>query len=353
MLQTEERRINKQKRRKMDVTMIERHQSAKVSSTIAIRPYTESNQGNMGLEKYEMVVFEGVVHEEQLACLEYNGIKRYLTGLNEFAPEIKQLPDDEREAAIKQIRITVAQLEKELSSNVIDPNDSEFWNKVKLLRPDNDQFWGSIVMRFGNDPVHLDPTVDPYDLIKLKAIEAGGFSLVAKSLEHARKKGSYKFFLDRYEDTISIKTEVKKLRNKALAELQKLFEKNANKLYLVCKIVDPNSTQYKKKTPLDVLYDNMDKYINGETVEKDKKRTASFFLDAVSQDMENLKLRAMVKDAHFYKIISTRGDGFIYHMSSNTMLGKNAADVVEHLKNPLNEDILADITRSVENYWNS
>jgi hypothetical protein len=337
----------------MDVTVIERHQSAKVASTIAIRPYTEYSQGNMGLEKYEMVVFEGVVHEEQLACLEYNGIKRYLTGLNEFAPEVKQLPDDEREAAIKQIRITVAQLEKELASNVIDPADAEFWNKVKLLRPDNDQFWGSIVMRFGNDPVHLDPAVDPYDLIKLKAIEAGGFSLVAKSLEHARKKGNYKFFLDRYEDTVSIKTEVKKLRNKALSELQKLFEKNANKLFLVCKIVDPNSTQYKKKTPLDVLYDNMDKYINGETVEKDKKRTASYFLDAVSQDMENLKLRALVKDAHFYKIIATRGDGFIYHMSSNTMLGKNAADVVEHLKNPLNEDILADITRSVENYWNS
>jgi hypothetical protein len=337
----------------MDVTMIERHQTAKVASSISIKPYTEQSQANMGLEKYEMVVFEGVVHEEQLACLEYNGIKRYVTGLNEFAPEIKQLPDDEREAAVKQIRILVAQIEKELVANVIEPTDPDFWNKVKLLRPDNDDFWGKIVMRFGNEPVFLDPTVDVYDLIKLKAIEAGGFSLVAKSLDHARRAGNFKFYLDRFEDTVSVKTEVKKIRNKALAELQKLYDKNVNKLFLVCKVVDGNSTQYKKKTPNDVLYDNMDKYINGETVDKDKKRTASTFLEVASQDMENLKLRALVKDAHFYKIIANRGDGFIYHMNSNTMLGKNASDVVEHLKNPLNEDILADITKTVEQYWNS
>jgi hypothetical protein len=337
----------------MEVSIIEKHQAFKKSSTLAVRPYVDNATANMGLEKYQMVVFEGVVHEEQLACLEYNGIKRYVTGLNEFAPEVKMLSEDDREAVVKQIRITVSQLEKELASNVVDPDDKEFWNKVRLLRPDNDEFWGKIVMRFGNEPIFLDPSKDPYDLIKLKAIEAGGFSTVCKSLEEARVQPvPPKFYLDKFEETASIRTEVKKLRNKALAELQKFFDKNSNKLFYVCKVIDANSTQYKKSTPLDILYDNMDKYINGETVDKDKRKTAQRFLEIAALDMETLKLRSLVKDANFYKIIATRGDGFIYHMKSTSMMGKNSSDVVEFLKNPLNEEVLSDITKNVETFWN-
>lgn len=334
-------------------TMIEKHQSLKMNSSISIRPYV-SNQPNMGLERNQMVVFEGVFHEEPLICLENNGVKRFVTGLNEFAPEVKMLSEEEREAKIKQIRMTVAQLEKELASNVIDPNDKEFWSKVKILRPDNEQFWNKIVLRCGNDPIWLEPSKDPHDLIKLHAIEAGGFSMIAKSLEDARSRSgnNVKFYLDRFEETVSVKTEVKKLRNKATAELQKLFEKNTNKLFLISKLIDPNSTQYKKNTPVDVMYDNMDKYINGELIDKDKKKTAQRFLDTCGLDMETLKLKAFVKDAHQYKIIATRGDGFIYHMKSNSMLGKNQADVVEYLKNPLNEEILMDVSKSVEKLWN-
>jgi len=118
--------------------MIDKHQSLKRSSTLTIRPFVDNTTDNMGLEKYQMVLFEGIFHEEQVICLENNGIKRYITGLNEFAPEIKNLPQEEKEAAIKDIRNTVAQLEKELIANVLDVNDEQFWNKVKLLRPDKD-----------------------------------------------------------------------------------------------------------------------------------------------------------------------------------------------------------------------
>jgi hypothetical protein len=337
------------------ITMIDKHQTLKRNAKITIRPYVDGMTANMGLERYDMVLFEGVFHEEQICCLENNGIRRYVTGLNEFAPEIKLIEDeDERNAAIKQIRLNVAQLERELVSNVIDVEAKDFWNQVKLLRPDNDEFWGKITMRFGNAPVFLEPNSDPYDFIKLLAIEAGGFSLVSKSLEEARSAPvAPKFFLDRFEETASIRTEVKKMRNKALAELQKLFDKNVNKLFYTCKVVDGNSTQYKKSTPLDVQYDNMDQYINGETVDKDKRKTATRFLEVAALDMETLKLRAIIKDANFYKLLATRGDGLIYHMKSSTMLGKTPADVLAHLKNPLNEEILGDLTASVETYWNS
>ena len=246
------------------VTIVERYPQNKRSS-IAVRPYFDANVDNMGLQKYGLSLFDGAVHEEQLACLEINGIKRYLTGLNEFAPEIKDLPLDEQEAKVKEIRKVVSHLEKVLAANVVDPDDAEFWNKITLVSPKNSTLWDKIAIRVGNEPLFLEPDKDPYDLIKLYAIEAGGFSMVARSLDEARKMPvPPKFFLDKLEETVSTNTEAKKLRNKALSELQKLFDKNQNKLFYVAKLLDPNSTQYKKSTPNDVTYDNMDRYINGE-----------------------------------------------------------------------------------------
>jgi len=335
-----------------NVVMVEKYPQNKKSS-IAIRPFFDPIVDNMGLQKYGLSLFDGAFHEETIACLEINGIKRYLTGLNEFAPDVKLLPLEEQEAKIKQIRAVVAQLEKELAANVIDPTDEQFWNKVKLHKPDNTEFWDRIKIRCSNDPVHLDPEKDPYDLIRLYAIEAGGFSIVAKSLEQARKMPTPpKFYLDRVEDSASLNTEVKKLRNKALAELQKLFDKNTNKLFYIAKVLDPNSAQYKRSTPTDIIYDNMDKYINGDLMEKNKRNTAKNFLDTATLDMETLKIRAIAKEAHFYKFIAAKADGFIYHMRTTTMMGRNISDVVEYLKNPLNEEVLIDLTKNVEVYWN-
>ena len=334
------------------VTMVEKYPQNKRSS-IAIRPYFDSSVENMGLQKYGLSLFDGAFHEESIACLEINGIKRYLTGLNEFAPEIKSLPLEDQEAKIKQIRLIAAQLEKELAGNIVDPDDKEFWNKVKLVRHDNTEFWDKIKIRCGNEPLFLDPEKDPYDLIRLYAIEAGGFSIVAKSLEDARRMPTPpKFYLDRLEETASTNTEVKKLRNKALSELQKLFDKNQNKLFYVAKLLDPNSAQYKKSTPNDIIYDNMDKFINGDLVDKDKRRTGQKFLDAVNMDMESLKIRAIVKDAAYYKMIASKSDGFIHHIEKGIMLGRTTSDVAEYLKNPLNEEVLMDLTKKVEQYWN-
>jgi len=327
----------------------------KEKGAITIKPYFNDRVENMGLEKYGLALYDGVFHEEQLACLENNGIKRYLTGLNEFAPDVKNIKDPEtREARIKEIRIAVADLEKELAANVIEVDDPQFWNKVKLLKPDNDEFWSKITIRCGNEPLFLDPKNDPYDRIKLYAIEAGGFSIVAKSYEDAKSRSkSSKFFLDKFEETVSSKTELKKLRNKALSELQKLYEKNISKLMYVAKIVDIASAQYKKSTPHDVIYDIMDKYITGEGSERSAQRAAQTFLDTCNLDMETLKLKAIVKDALYYKLFMTRTDGFIYYKEKQAMLGRNQAEIVEFLKNPLQEEILVDITKKIEKYWNN
>ena len=337
----------------MSISIVSMPNTAK-SGTISIRPFFDPTVPNLGLEKYEMAMFDGIFHEEQLALIERNGIKRYMTGLNEFAPEVKLLQDkDKKEAKIREIRETVSQLERELAANIVDPDDSDFWNKVKLLKPDNDEFWGRMSIRCGNEPVYLDPAKDPYDLVKIFAIEAGGFSMIARSYEDARSRPvSPKFYLDKYVDTIATKTEITKIKNKALAELQKLFDKNTNKLLYVAKVVDGNSVQYKKSTPNDIVYDNMDRYINGKGVESSVKRAAQSFLDTSDMDMETLKIKSIIKDSSFYKFISVKPDGFIYHTESSSMMGRNVADCLEFLKNPLNEAILVDLTKKVEKYWN-
>jgi hypothetical protein len=334
-------------------TMVETNKANNKKTSIAVRPFFDNSATNMGLENYGMSLYDGVKHHEQLACLENNGVIRYITGLNEFAPEIKLLPTEVREARIREIRLAIIELEKDLAANVIDIDDKEFWSKVQLLRPDNKSFWNKITIACGNDPLFLD-LKDPYDRIKLMAIEAGGFSIVAKSFDDARSRAvAPKFYLDKEEETVMIRTEYKKMRNKALAELQKLFDKNSTKLFYIAKVVDINSTQYRKSTPNDVIYENMDMYINGEGGESNKERAAKSFIEATNLDMETLKIKSIVRDSVFFKYIINKPDGYIYHAKSNALLGRNVSDVVEYMKNPLNEDILKDLNMAVEKLWNS
>ncbi len=334
-------------------TMVETGKGSIKKTSIAIRPFFDNSASNMGLEEYGISLFDGVTHNEQLACLENNGVVRYITGLNEFAPEIRLLMPDDRDARVKEIRTAIVELEKELAANVIELDDPQFWNKVKLLKPDNAEFWNRISISCGNSPSFLDPK-DPYDRIKLYAIEAGGFSIVSKSFDDARSKATPpKFYLDKEEETVMYRTEYKKLRNKALSELQKLFDKNSTKLFYIAKVVDINSTQYKRSTPNDVIYENMDNYINGLGAETNKERAAKSFMETVGLDMETLKIKSIVRDSVFFKYIINKADGYIYHGKSNSLLGRNVSDVVEFMKNPLNEDLLKDLNISCEKYWNS
>ena len=337
----------------MEASRIDKYQDFKKDSLICIKPYVNDKIQNMGLEKYGMALFDGVYHKEPIICLEQNGVKRYITGLNEFAPDVKNLPDEEREAKVKEIRTIVAQIDRELFSNILDIKDEKFWDKVQGPHPTNYAFWEKMDIQCSNDPLYLDPKNDIYDLIRLKVIEAGGFSMVAGSLDDARKRPkSVKFYLDKYEETAIVKTEIKKLRNRAGAELQKLYDGNREKLMLICKVIDPNSVQYKKSTPLDVMYENMDLYIDGQTVDSDKKKTAQNFINIADLDMETLKLKALIKDGTYYRLIATKGDGHIYDMASNALLGRNPSDVVEFLRNPLNDDVLKSLIQRIEKYWN-
>ena len=331
-----------------DFTMIEKYQQDK-NQNIAIRPYVTNNE-NMGLENYGLSLYDNVFHEEQLTCLDVNGVRRYITGLNEFAPEVKHLEPSKRSAKIKQIRTAISELEKELAQNVVSVDDPEFWNKVKLLKPNNDEFWSKISIRVGNDPLFLDPKKDPYDLIKIFAIEAGGFSIVAKDLETAKIKGSgCKFYLDNLKETVATRTSSSKIRNKALASLQDLYDTNPTKLRYVAKVIDVNQG-YKNSTPNDVIYEDMDAYIHGDGIERNKATAAKIFLETSKTSMEELKLAAIVADARYYKILMDKSDGFIY-TDKGERLGRTMEDALQFLASPLNDEVLMYVLEKVERQW--
>ena len=56
--------------------------------------------------------------------------------------------------------------------------------------------------------------------------------------------------------------------------------------------------------------------------------------------MKNLKLRALVKDAMFYRFIMVKSNGWIEPLDNSIRLGKVPSEVVEYLKNPENDEVL-------------
>lgn len=336
-------------KKKGDVTDI-----FKGMGNITVRPFVDANNENMGLENYGYVVYPGTSQVEQLAAIEKNGVVRFVTGLDEFAAEIQLLPAEQKNAVVLNIRRVVAQLEMQLATNVIDVDDKDFWAKVQLLKPDNHTFWEKLTVKCTNEPLYLQPKKEPMDLLTLMAIEAGGFDLIAKSYEDAQARPKPpKWYLDKEINTVATRTEYKKLRNKAIHILEELFGSNHKKLQYMAKSLDGNSTQYKNSTPHDIVYDNLDEYIQGNGVEGNKSRAATNFIAASELTMETLKLKAIVKDASFYKFIVSKPDGMLYHAKKHAVLGRNVSDVVAFLRNPLNEDILSDLLREVEQYWNN
>jgi hypothetical protein len=322
---------------------------------IYIRPYVNSNVDNMGMQKYDYVVFPGTHHRPTVAAIMDQGVTHYITGLNEFAPDVKAIKDPkEKEAKILEIRSIVAMLEMEKNFNRIEVSDPEFWKKVQTYRPDNQAIWAdqNLTRELANDAIPLNPVDNTNDLLFMRIIEAGGIPEIAKSLEDAQASTrGVKWYLDKQINTAAVNTSVGKIKNKALSHLNTLSDEDPNKLFYIVKLLDPHSTQYTRRTLPDVIYDTVDKYINGLSVQANIKKASQIFLDYADMSMEDLKIKAIVKDSFFFKFIIIKADQNIYSVNSGVLLGKNLQDVFVSLKNPLNQDELLYLMDEVEKLW--
>ncbi len=323
------------------------------AGTITIKPNVRPNVPNMGLENYGMVVFPGTNQMEPMACIEQNGKLRYLNGLDETAPEVKGIKDEEkRNAKIKEIRTIVKMLEFEKHYNELDIEDPQFWSKVQTYKPNNQEFWSTITLTCDNGTIHLDPANKTEDLLKVLAIEAGGFPCVAKSREDCESGiKARKWYLDRQIDSATNKASTSKIKNKALAVLTQISEEKPRKLFYIIKLISPNSMQIKNNTLPDVIYDMLDQHINGMANETNIKAASQQFMDYTKLDMKELKIRSMIKDATFYKFIILKGDGLLYMSPENVMVGRNPSEIYEFMINPANEDMLSVLKEKVEKIW--
>lgn len=327
-------------------------------TSLKISPYISSEE-RMGLEEYGELLMPGAKQREQMTCHESaTGVKRYITGLNELDPVVLRLPEKERLAKVQQIRLDIIYLEKILAANAIDEKlakpsvpTSDFMSKVQLVRPDNQKLWDEIMITLTNGDLFLDIDNNPYDFIKLRSIEAGGFDLISPSYSEAKKQGKAKWFLDRHEKTTSDKVVLSKIKNSAIAILEELYKNDSEKLRFVLKFLLVDCVDYKPSTPIDSLYEDSDGYINGRGEERSIKKAATNFIEASEKKIEDLKLVSIIKDANKYNFLVTKGDGKIYHTKTNSMLGANIEECIQYLKNPLNSLILEEVQSAVEAEW--
>ena len=97
----------------------------------------------------------------------------------------------------------------------------------------------------------------------------------------------------------------------------------------------------------------MDDYINGQGAERRTKEAAESFIKAANTSMEDLKIRAVIKDAITYNLMTTKADGNIYDKYSGSKLGARPVEVLEYLKNPKNDDTLQRYLDEVEELWDN
>jgi len=368
-------------------------------STVSIKPYLRADILNHGLEKAGLVIADNCEQGQWLRCLDNgNGVKTYITGLNEDVPAIQDIEDNEkREAKILDIRKTVVMLERNIAGNY---NISEadiysvsgkkkvripgsrnweevdgqafnplFWTKVtkfKSVIPDEYEtdgktrkqtFWDTVQLVCNNTPKILD-TNNAYDVMLIHAIEAGGFgNLLAPSLEAANEfpgNTPYKWYLDRLEHTAAIEVELDKLRNEAGSILQDLSKNKPEQLFYIVKNLSQYSLGYIKRTPTDIIYADINKHLNGLGAQSNKRLAIEEFLelcDAKKYPAGTLRVRAIAKDAVAMNIVAPKGDNVIYHIKKGNPMGKNFEDVVMYLNNPANSDVLLDVTEHVQKFW--
>jgi len=308
---------------------------------IQVKPYIPSGYRFLGLERYNMVLYDNCKQKEFLSYVEANGIKRYITGLDEFAPSVTSIQNDTlRQEKIKEIREAVAELEMKLIYNKIDPNDKDFWSKVKLLHATNSSYWSKIFIELTNNGFELDIKNNPNHKILYYCIKAGGFNTISPSYKSASSNpNKYYFYLDTPEEMDVLDTTEKKLKNKAIAILSSLEENSKHKkLLYLAKILLDNNTEYTLENSIYDLYVLLDEYISkyGNVIDN-----ASLFIKYANLPENELAIYALLNDIKSMKKLYYKDiDGQYYCSYTNSFLGRTMEDCVSYLLMPNNRILM-------------
>jgi hypothetical protein len=284
--------------------------------------------------------------------VERGDLVMYINGLNEFADDVQKMPEgEEKQAKIEDIRKTVQELEYKFGNHQVSSyDDPNFWSTVKYMDPFNASMWEKRTLSVSNIGEVLNPK-DKDDLITIKAIEGGGYSLVAPSYEEARKSsGKYRFYLDKEEITAEYTVSSTSKFFKCGTILNQLLEENPTKMFYLLKLLaQKHTSNYREKTPPKVLFEALTNYIQGNG--SDKKNVAiEKFLEYSEKSDGELKLRAYIKDAERTGVIIFSEGQYVLR-EKGVILGTNIESVYKFFSAPSNADIYKDLRELVNVYW--
>lgn len=357
----------------MDKSLVMQTSAALKFSKLSIKPYLNGSS-NMGLGTYNMVIHERIWHTDQVICKVDGKTKTYTTGLNESSPEVqnlKYISEEQFEAKVIEIRRLVAKAERGLAANYeLDPEvkeiekDKDFWSKVKTFRsvvPDvfdnngirQSTYWDNLTIKLNNEGVLMNED-SVRDQLIVTVIEAGGFVMVAPSYEECVNTQKYKFYLDKKQDTSANEVIPDKIRDKAGAKLFTIREQDSNKLFYITKLISNDSLYFKdgkNSTPLDTMYKECTLFLNGKGREQSKIKACEEFIRYTDMKLEELKIRAVLKDALLNKFVVINDNSLMY-LKTQTIIGSNEEDAVLYLKNPGNAKVVfSALLTEVEKQW--
>lgn len=270
---------------------------------------------------------------EQLGSKEFFGVKRYLTGLD---PEVviynPDLSEKEKEDKIKEIAEITTRLERVFGPGKLDARNNDMWSKVLLT--------------ITRKSTGLNLT-DPKQELVYHCIKGGGFTHVATTLEEAQEK-NLRFYLIEPVEFIENRVAPKKTINRAIAALEDLEKtKSGNDILFIAKYLMPVEKAYTKRTPKALLYEDLDKFIDGQVIKKSKSYCAGLFLEALKKSKEDLKIYVYLKDAVYYTFVYANTAGELVNVYTKGVYGTTIERAVEHLKNPAYQHELQSVVDAV------
>lgn len=291
--------------------------------------------------KKPLVVGQGLMSNfnftEDLGYKTFFGAKRYLTGLD---PEVvkydRSLSEEEKTKKIAEIEETVKRLEQFFGPGTLDATNEKHWSKVKLL--------------INRRTTNLDLT-NPKNELLFHCIKGRGFDIVSPTLEECELENK-KFYLVEPTEFVEHRVAPRELNNRAIAQLQKLYEnKGFDDLFLIGKYILPVEKAYTKRTPKALIYEDLDKFLNGEIIKKPKMACSREFLEALKMSKTELVIKCLVKDGVYYTFIYTNQAGELKNNETGGIYGTSIERAVAHLQNPAYENELDNIKTRVEQKW--
>lgn len=194
------------------------------------------------------------------------------------------------------------------------------------------------------------------DLVLYYAIKGGGIKCIAPSYDAAvNAPNPPRWYMISPEEQLKIDIAPEKAKNKAIFHLESLNESGKlEDMFLLHKALISSDRGVTKETPKDMLYQDLNKFINGEFVKTDRRRTATDFVEWVEvlkKEKQFVLCYVYIKEGLYYNMLFEK-DLHIFNRQTNGKYPGDLKKAAEFLMSPTNLDELANIKSQLKYKWN-